>query len=178
MQSRGRARCDNSRVVVLLSEQLRGRREELERRERLMKMALSVLCDEVPSARAKRCIREIRKQLAQQGGEQDLVSTAAQAPGSCEGSAGDLVVRLICFGVHCDAARLKEAICASLENSALGLHVSSEGASLVPLRSPRSILSNCSHVLHKEACSNLSGCLWCCLLQTGFSVLFAHRCRG
>ena len=123
VQSRGRARCDDSRVVILLSERMWDRKDELERRERLMKVVLSMSCNSAPSAQTRERIREIRKQLTTEEADTDSLPPNFHALEGGEGK-DDLVVRLVCFGAVCDAARLAEALRASLENSAMGLRVS------------------------------------------------------
>ena len=123
VQSRGRARCDDSRVVILLSERMWDRKDELERRELLMKLVLSMSCNSAPSAQTRERIREIRKQLTTEEADTDSLPPNFHALEGGEGK-DDLVLRLVCFGAVCDAARLAEALRASLENSAMGLQVS------------------------------------------------------
>lgn len=117
VQSRGRARCEHSRIVVLLSDQMWAQQEQLDRRERLMELVLmqSAVSGRVPSSKTKERIRLLKNHIPE-----------ATDSGAFDGSgiSGELVVRLICFGVGCTSLRLKEALCVSLQESALGLRVS------------------------------------------------------
>ena len=143
VQSRGRARCEHSRIVVLLSDQMWAQQEQLDRRERLMELVLrqSVVSDRVPSSKTKERIRLLKNHIPEATDSGAAALRALEADGS--GISGELVVRLICFGVGCTSLRLKEALCESLQESALGLRVSMASQILIfwfPTIMPQSLL--------------------------------------
>ncbi|CAK0821156.1 unnamed protein product [Prorocentrum cordatum] len=124
VQSRGRARKQHSRLVVVLPSAMRTRVLEMEDRERLMNCVLEQRAaqDRVPCARTQERIRELgrRSSTGQPGAPATGERSTREA---AEQQKPRLVVKLVCFANGRSEEKLKEAILNSLEAAALGLGV-------------------------------------------------------